>query len=65
MATQREFSSTSPVPDPRLDEERLLDDAELDIDPDAPLDAPIETPIEDALEQRQVEPIDDEHHDAE
>ena len=62
MAAQREVSPTPTGHDDGLDDERLLDES-VDVDLDAPLDAPLETPIEDALEQRHVEPLDDELHD--
>jgi hypothetical protein len=63
MGTQREMSTTPTGNDDVLDDERLLDESD-EVDLDTPLDAPIETPIEDALEQRRVEPLDDDLHDS-
>ena len=63
MAGQRETSTTSARHADRSDEERLIDDTVVELDPELPLDAPIETPIVDALDQRRVEPLDDDEHD--
>jgi hypothetical protein len=63
MATQRETSPTSAGQATRSDDERPLDESELEIDDEAPLDAPIDAPIEDALDQRHVELLDDDEHE--
>ena len=65
MATQSETPTTSAEQAERSDDERLLDESEIEIELEleVPLDAPIETPIEDALEQRRVEPLDDDEHE--
>jgi hypothetical protein len=63
MAEQSETATTSAGQAERLDEERTIVESELDVDPGEPLDAPIEAPIEDVLDQRHVEPLDDEEHD--
>ena len=64
MGGQGQTSPTSADLADRLDEQRLLDESMMDVDPAQPLDAPIETPIVDALEQRRVEPFDEDQHDA-
>lgn len=63
MAQQSETAHTSAGQADRLDEERTVVESEVDVDPGEPLDAPIEAPIEDALDQRRVEPLDDEEHE--
>jgi hypothetical protein len=63
MATQSETPTTSAEQAERSDDERLLDESEIELELEVPLDAPIETPIEDALEQRRVEPLDDDEHE--
>ncbi len=65
MARQSETSTTSAELAERPDDERLIDESEIEIESEleVPLDAPIETPIEDALEQRRVEPLTDDEHD--
>lgn len=62
MAVQRDPTVTSAGPADPLDEQRPIDESEVEIDLEQPLDAPIETPIVDALDQRHPEPlVDDEH----
>lgn len=64
MAQQSETATTSAGQAEPLDEERTIDDCEVDVDLGEPLDASIETPIEDALDQRHVEVLDDDEHAA-
>jgi hypothetical protein len=63
MGGQRQTSPTSADLTDRLDEQRFLDESVIDAELVQPLDAPIETPIVDALDQRRVEPLDDDQHD--
>ena len=63
MAVQRDIITTSAGPADPLDEQRLIEEAEADIDLDQPLDAAIETPIADALDQRHPEPLVGDEHD--
>ncbi|HEY5664350.1 MAG TPA: hypothetical protein VIS05_09975 [Ilumatobacter sp.] len=62
MATQRESPSTIPEPDTRPDDERLVDETAVASGVEVPLDAPIGAPIEDVVEQRMIEPTDDDDY---
>ncbi len=61
-------SETPAVPAERVvrpDDERGVSDSEVEegIGTGEPLDAPLEAPVEDVLEQRHVEPLDDDAYD--